>query len=68
MMKSLSINTKNCYNVVPIFLIDCILYFVSIISSLQILNLAIKSKDMCLPFKMPKGKRMNNVRDTDWHL
>lgn len=62
-MKSLSINTKNCYKVAPMFLIDCILYFVSILSSLQILNLVIKSKDMCLPFKMPQGKRMTNETD-----
>jgi hypothetical protein len=38
-------------------LIDCILCFVSIFSSLQILNLFIKSEDMCLPFKMPQGKK-----------
>lgn len=64
-MKSLSMNIKNCYKVTPMLLIDCSLYIVSILSSLQILNLVIKSKDTCLPFKMPQGKRMTNERDID---
>lgn len=45
---------KYCHKVAAMFLIDCILYFVSILSSLQIYNLVIKSKGMCLPFKMPQ--------------